>query len=439
MRKNAGCYGFCYHYILEFFARFTSLRLSAHTKSQSFSSWQWNNNSVRAVVTVPSLQATRLLALEDPLKQHLSLEGVFQQHMHKHWQVARQRENEKIIPCPQINPPVFLSQGQSAKLRVELTFVCPQTEDTSSDTGALVIQNDSFFTVSPSHIHFARFRAHHKNAPHQQEFIFSSTKRQYIWNHHTQAPPVAPSFTDTLVSYGTLGAEHILTGFDHLVFLLVLLLLCRTPRFILFAITGFTVGHSLTLMLTVLEWVQPNHALVEILIAFTIIVAAAEAISVPHKATRKTGLYGAGLMVAMAVAHLIFLNFATAVPYVAVWLGLALFCWCYGGLLAVVRQPLRLTPVITTFFGLIHGFGFAGVILQIGLPPQKMATALASFNLGVEVGQVAICAALWLCGYGLIKVFPRGIGKLSWSACHDFLCAAMGGLGMVWLLSRAFF
>ena len=144
-----------------------------------------------------------------------------------------------------------------------------------------------------------------------------------------------------------LGVEHILTGVDHLLFVLALVL-GGGPIGSLFAVvTGFTVAHSITLALAVLGAVSPPAWIVEPVIALSIVYVAAENVFLKRTASWRCAV-----------------GFA---------------------------------------FGLVHGFGFAGALLELDLPPAALAGALLSFNLGVEAGQAAVIAAflpalLWLRG-----------------------------------------
>lgn len=149
----------------------------------------------------------------------------------------------------------------------------------------------------------------------------------------------------TARSFFGLGVEHILIGFDHLAFLLGLLLVAGSLRKVAVLITSFTVAHSLTLGLATFDLLRPPGAMVEAVIALSI-----------------------------------------------VWIGVENL---------ITRQPRR--RWLTTFgFGLVHGFGFAGVLQELGIA-QSAGTAvpLLSFNLGVEAGQLAVAALLlpmfWWC------------------------------------------
>jgi hypothetical protein len=142
-------------------------------------------------------------------------------------------------------------------------------------------------------------------------------------------------------SYMFLGIEHILSGYDHLLFVLGLLLLVHGVRALLILITAFTIGHSISLSLVALGGTPIPLGLADFFVAFSIVWLALE-LARPQS---KRGILGSYPMV-MAGA-----------------------------------------------FGLLHGLGFAGALLEIGLPVRDTLASLVSFNVGVELGQVAVVAA----------------------------------------------
>lgn len=144
-------------------------------------------------------------------------------------------------------------------------------------------------------------------------------------------PP--PAAGEVVAQYIVSGVEHIFIGYDHIAFLLGLLLWARSPWAVVKIVTAFTVAHSITLSLAVLDVVALPSALVEAAIAASIVWVAVE-------------------------------NFVSR----------------------DVSRRWRLTFLL----GLVHGFGFAGVLREFGLPDSALAVALASFNVGVELGQIAI-------------------------------------------------
>jgi len=156
--------------------------------------------------------------------------------------------------------------------------------------------------------------------------------------------------TEVAGIYLLLGVEHILGGIDHLLFVLALLLIVSGWRPMLITVTAFTVAHSVTLAVAVLGFVSVPQAPVEAAIALSIVLLAAEILRV-----------GAG-----------------------------------GGAGLLQRYPW----LISFAFGLLHGFGFAGALSEVGLPSDEIPIALLFFNVGVEVGQVAFVlaavATMWL-------------------------------------------
>ena len=188
-----------------------------------------------------------------------------------------------------------------------------------------------------------------------------------------------------LVRYVALGAEHIAGGFDHLLFVLGLVLLTipragvsRGWRRLALTVTAFTLGHSVTLALVVLDLLRLRPAAVEAVIALSIVLLAVE--------TVRPGA-DAGL-------------------------------------------TRRCPWLVAAAFGLLHGCGFAGALREVGLPPEALGPALVGFNLGVELGQLAFIAVLLLVMAGVARLMP--VARRSGPA----LAYAMGGLAASWLLER---
>lgn len=170
------------------------------------------------------------------------------------------------------------------------------------------------------------------------------------------------------------GVQHILTGYDHICFLLALLVAAARFRQLLGIITAFTVAHSITLILAAQEIVKVNPRLIESAIAATILYVALENI------------------------------------------------W---------RKEPKFRWGLTFAFGLIHGFGFANALRELTLPKDAMVSSLLLFNVGVEVGQLAIVAVAW----PLLQLATRPAwGRIMKPAMN---CIA-GLLGLAWLIDRAF-
>ena len=234
----------------------------------------------------------------------------------------------------------------------------------------------------------------------------------------------------TILTYVQFGFEHILIGLDHIAFLLTLMLLARRWRDVLFIVTGFTLGHSLTLSLTVLGFATPRPMVVEALIGFTIAIVAVENIVVRERTQAR-----AALTIATISGLLALLSALSGLgPPALSLLGLGLFSWCYLQLSDSESAALRLRPAITTLFGMIHGFGFASVLLEVGLPGDAVIPALFGFNVGVELGQVAIVSGLALAAYLWSSMTAwRPVIVNHWA--NAGLCA----LGTYWFFQRLYY
>jgi hydrogenase/urease accessory protein HupE len=206
--------------------------------------------------------------------------------------------------------------------------------------------------------------------------------------HTTVLRPDSPSFlvpekaskSKVAGSYLILGIEHILGGFDHLLFVLGLLLIVRSTMLLIKTITSFTLAHSVTLAMAALGFVHVPQAPVEAVIALSIIFLATE-LSKQHRG--ETGL-------------------TTRAP----WL-------------------------VALCFGLLHGFGFAGALTEVGLPQSDIPLALLFFNVGVEVGQLMFVSGV-LCVTWMIKKM-----KFKWPVWVEHGPAyAIGSLAAFWFIQR---
>jgi hydrogenase/urease accessory protein HupE len=185
--------------------------------------------------------------------------------------------------------------------------------------------------------------------------------------------------------YFGLGMSHIFSGYDHLLFLICVLFIARTPRRIIATVTGFTLAHSVTLALAALGVIHVSVLLVEALIALSIVFVAAE-IARNNKET---------------------LTF---------------------------QYPFAVTGV----FGLLHGLGFASVLGEIGLPQTQLPLALLLFNVGIEVGQLIIVAAVLLPIFLFKKPLARFFesGSLSPATLRLAAIYPVGLLAAYWMFDR---
>ena len=233
--------------------------------------------------------------------------------------------------------------GERTSLLVVIPFVCAQPPR------ELLIRDDLFDVLGADYHTLANIQWQGGS----QQFVFQPDARE------TRVAIDAGTSPRGAWSFLTLGIQHILIGFDHLLFLLALVLRGGNLWSLLKIITAFTLAHSITLALAVFDVVVLPGRLVEAAIALSIAYVAAENLFLRH-----------------AVSHR----------------------WA-----------------VSFLFGLVHGFGFSSVLRELGLPTQGLAWSLLSFNLGVEVGQAAAVALmlpllLWLRQF---KWEPRAVAALS--------------------------
>jgi hydrogenase/urease accessory protein HupE len=187
---------------------------------------------------------------------------------------------------------------------------------------------------------------------------------------------------EVIRSYTLIGIEHILAGADHLLFVLALMLIVRDLRRLLATVTAFTIAHSITLGLATFEIVRVPGPPVEAVIALSIVFVACEILRMTRG---ERGL-------------------AAQRPWLVAFL-----------------------------FGLLHGLGFAGALAEVGLPQDAVPLALACFNLGVELGQlafVALCLGLGLLARRLAFVEQRQ------ASLRTAMTYAIGGIASFWVFER---
>jgi hypothetical protein len=227
-----------------------------------------------------------------------------------------------------------------------------------------------------------------------------------------------------------LGVEHILSGADHLLFLCGLLLVTNGLGEIARVVTGFTVAHSLTLAAGVLGVAHPPPHAIEALIGLSIVVVALEYFYVRSlAATRRWILAGlvaglAGLGTARTLA-------AGVVPLGAL-AGFGVFGLAELELLELSPRPGLWRWLVAFAFGLIHGFGFAGTLIDLDLPRGSLAVALAGFNAGVECGQLLVVLLV----VGLARAVSPRLTPWAREWARDLVAAGVLFGGWVWFLAR---
>jgi hypothetical protein len=379
----------------------------AHTRSLSYSAWEEEPEGIRVQVRVSQLDLSRLgiafaesVAGVDPIGRYLQ---------------ERLRLSAGGELCA-VLPPVALEAPEGWAVRAwRASCRLP---------GPYAVESAVLLDAAPSHLHFARLRTRDGRIV---DRVLSESEPRWEWPVAASGAPGAAPADTSLGGYLLLGVEHILTGWDHLAFVAALLLLAATLGEVAALVTSFTLAHSVTLALATLGLVRPDAGAVEALIGFSIALVAAE---------NGWILGGRGRGVPLAVAAgllLVALAPGAGVPAGAL-LGLALFSLCHFGLLARSPHPAHLRVAVAFAFGLVHGFGFAGVLAELELPAQQLAAALFGFNAGVEVGQLAVVGCLWPC----LRALGRPAGGRALALVAETASAAICGLGVFWFLTRAF-
>ena len=372
----------------------------SHTRSQSFSRWTLEPGRVQVQFHASAVEVTRLGALHSVT----SLDELLAVHLRQSLEVSAGG-----APCELAAEPSAQS-NRKGRVSADLVFACP--------SGNLHVVNNAFFAVAPSHLHFARFA---DAAGGRVEKLFTDAERAHLFLHQAQQPqPWWLVFYD----YFVLGAEHILIGADHLAFVLCLLLLCGFTSRLVFAISGFTLGHSLALGLAVFDVVRPNIAAVEALIGFSIVIVALEWL-VKRLDGEQQVRVALGYALLLGLAALWSLGEQGAALGGMALLALALFTLCY---------PLLAARSGTTLILLITAFGFSSALLEIGLPSERLATSLVAFNLGVEAGQLLFCGVLLVLGVLFLRWLPQTVRPV----LTGWLVAVLGALGTFWFASRGF-
>jgi hydrogenase/urease accessory protein HupE len=207
-----------------------------------------------------------------------------------------------------------------------------------------------------------------------QSVQLTPAKRTYRVQAETSSMQVVNTYT-------WFGIEHILFGVDHLLFVFALLLIVNSTRRLIITITAFTLAHSITLGAATLGYVYIPQQPVEAVIALSILFLAVEIV---HGKQGRSG-------------------------YAAKWPWLVAF-----------------------IFGLLHGFGFAGALAEIGLPQQAIPLALVFFNVGVELGQLLFVSGVILLAWFLRYLNQQKILKRA----ETLVVYSIGGLSSFWLFER---
>jgi hypothetical protein len=378
-----------------------SICSEAHNRSESYSKFNLTSNEQGMAIQVTSSIKQDIFNNLNPTSHFKSYESLVA-YLDK---AINPGSSCKLNESAEINENISLGV-----LKFVWSFQCLQIPES--------ISMSLFQDLGVTHTHIARGVIDGQSVP---EFMFASTQDSWVIG----LPGESNVNQSSYFGYFKSGVQHILSGWDHLTFLLGLLLLF-TGRFLIIAITGFTIGHSLTLGLGAMNVLRVHSEIIETLIGFSILLLAVEYFLKHVFEINK-------LIKNLALSFCAFLPltiFGSLDPILIA--GLALFLTFYLSLTNHYSNPW-LPLIVTIFFGLIHGLGFASSIAESGIPQDRLLPIILSFNVGVEVGQLAVAFTL-LAFLKLTKTYFR---FSDFNYLHGAMGAFVFSMGTFWFISRA--
>jgi len=399
----------------------------AHASSKSYAHWILDGNIVDVTLTIK---------LSD-----LNLLANFFEGEKADWQsrLASHIEQNIFLETPEsscsLSPENMHIEVANGYFQYRNRFQCVTQQngiDKKANNEHLKITNNAFFLWDKSHMHIARLKRQDGNL---QEHIFLDRQRQWltteIQTENLRAVSV-PAFI-------LLGFEHILSGWDHLAFLLALLLLCFASnsswKTIALLITGFTLGHSSSLFLSMQQLLISDSLMVEAFIAWSILLLVFET-RFQSSASQK---YLAGfLLIAFLTYGFIGYYFLISIFPVLSLTGLLLFSLSYlylGQRLQTEKSRVLLASIITIAFGFIHGLGFAGNLQTHHLSQESILPALFGFNVGVELGQLLVISIIFV----TYKIVSKIFDEKYMGAANTAILLLLAFCATFWFIERSFY
>jgi hypothetical protein len=378
----------------------------AHTKSETQSVWRIVGSTIHVAYTIPEIEIARLSRNGAPPSDS-DLANYVRQNVTVLHDGALCARSEDVRPV----------SAASGFRRFEFAYKCP-------DANGMSIHSSAFFPIVPTHVTYAQI------VTEKGEFISQLLSANQQTLALSSATGQSPLQNASFFEYIGMGIMHIFTGYDHQVFLLGLVLISKRLRDLVFVITGFTLGHSVTLALATIGVIRPHAEYIDALIGLTIALIAAENIGDSNRRSGTVASVMGSMLLLMALGKMT--GFGGLPIYLLV--GAAIFAVNYLMLSGHLKDAGRLRLVVTLVFGLIHGFGFAANLLDMQLPTGRLAELLVGFNVGVEIGQLTLVCALVAVVWLLSRVkltLPRPI-------VVDVASACVAGIGLYWFVSRSY-
>ncbi len=382
--------------------------VGAHERSESFSHWSYAHGELNGVVTIRSREATRLALPGEGIG---ALTPIFAAHLEN--TIAASMDG---APCTATRHPYPLP-SDAGYIRIGVELRCPEGKELRIGIG-------TFFEAAPAHHHFIYVES---QAGASREAILTASSHALELDL-TSINTGAGGFRQ----FVEMGMLHIATGVDHLAFLLALLITARNARQVLLIVTGFTLGHSLTLSLAALGMVQANRGAVESLIGLTIALAAARNLIRGEREGRIAALGAASVIASLLLIPSALRPDMPAILIASVALGTA--CAVWRGSMRSDAESLRARLTMAAGFGLIHGLGFAGALQDLHLPQHMLVYSLVGFNVGVEIGQLAAVAVAALLARAMMQFRPAASAA---GMPGVVVSAVLLAVGTAWFLTRA--
>ena len=381
-----------------------SLDVFSHQRSESYSKWSVEEDENHTLVNVAfTIRLSNLNKLESPLV------GEWEDRISAYIISSFTTDSD----CLQESKHRVMTSRADDIFRVSWTLSCNQMLEE--------IKTNVFFDRDPTHSHIARY-IYDLNLSTEKLF----TTQTKAWNLKDIYSSKESSVNSSFKEYVLLGIKHISTGYDHLAFLFGLLLLNQRLKRLVLAITGFTLGHSLTLSLAVLDLVRPVNSFIEALIGFSIALLGLEFL-IRHSKSNST--YVKNISYFLFLFLLLYFIFSGGSNSLGL-LGLFIFSFCY---LTLVSKNLSsfFSLFIASIFGLIHGFGFGGFLFDVGFSEDNILKTLFGFNLGVEIGQLMAMSLFILIIFGISKLDIKNKEYI-----NPLLATFLVTLGTYWFVYR---
>ncbi|MGH8142045.1 MAG: HupE/UreJ family protein [Steroidobacteraceae bacterium] len=381
---------------------------AAQSRSVSYSNWSLSGNMVIVRFRMPVSDAQRLVGTDIAVQTQAKVGDYLLDHL---------GVRDATGGCPAVDQGFDLGKvdplsEQAGMYGFEIFFQCVNPTQ-------LVLQDTALFDRLPGDVNFARVQIN----GHLSQHLFTAGHEQ------VRVSLGAPLRSAGVGRYVDLGISHILGGLDRLCFLLGSLLLLRRPQQVRHLIAGLALGYTLSLVIALGGWITPRMTLLGAFIGFMVAFLGAQLLTRQTGRPRILALGSAGLLLWLAAAVLLAHGNLTVVLLA----GAALFAGCYLVVSDRLEQHALGCLLVPAVFGFLDGF-----VLPAAVLPQRLSGhTLLPMLLGFDIGAVLIDAVLLLAamGAGWLLLRRRPLPTIR-ALANDIATAALGGLGIFWMLSR---